>query len=99
MVCYVPIMSPRETKAQKVTHPPIAQSNAGQAVSYFLAVGTATAAPKLSVVEGAVAGIGSKIVPPVAAVTSAKDILAHLNCAVKSILPGPTNMDLLDLVL
>lgn len=31
----------------------------------------------------------AKTLPPLEATTSAKDILAHLNCAMKSILPGP----------
>lgn len=85
------------TKAA-VTELAIAQSNAGQVEIYSLTAGTTTVAPSVSVVEGTVGGIASKLVVPAAAATSGRDILAHANCAVQSILPGPITVDLLDLV-
>jgi hypothetical protein len=68
-------------------------------VNYSVTAGTATASvSELSGVVGAgLAGL-SEIAPPAVAVTSARDILAHANCALQSIIPGPFNVDLLDLV-
>ena len=82
-----------------VTKIAVAGSNSGQMVNYSLTAGSATAsASELTGVVGTVgAGLG-KIAPPTMAVATASDILAHANCAVKSIMPGPINVDLSDLL-
>jgi hypothetical protein len=78
----------------------VAGSNSSQIVNYSLTAGCATAsASELSGVVGAgLAGLG-KFAPPLMAIATGMDIPSHANCGVQSILPGPINVDLLDLVL